>query len=114
MIPGTRPARRSDRAAPLPARERVAALIRLILAIIYPRLKPCNAKEIPRQPPGVPVMPRKPALITARLAENKEMPQRPRCHGYRTANADPRQCPHSEHLRPRRVATRPLHHQQAL
>src|SRR5262249_26665259 len=25
---------------------------------IYPRLKPCNAKEIPRQPPGVPVMPR--------------------------------------------------------
>src|SRR5690349_19734172 len=25
---------------------------------MYPRLKPCNAKEIPRQPPGVPVMPR--------------------------------------------------------
>src|SRR6516164_11257091 len=93
MIPGTRPARRSDRAAPLPARERVAALIRLTLAIVYPRLKPCNAKEIPRQPPGVPVMPRKPALITARLTENKEMPQAAGGCGYRTANASRRQCP---------------------
>jgi hypothetical protein len=36
-------------------------------------------------------MPRKPALITARLAENKEMPQAARGCGYRTANADPRQ-----------------------
>jgi hypothetical protein len=33
--------------------------------------------EIPRQPPGVPVMPRDGALITAPVAENKEMPQRP-------------------------------------
>src|SRR5215469_8001048 len=32
-------------------------------------------REIPRQPPGVPVMPRKPALITARHTEHKEMPQ---------------------------------------
>src|SRR6516225_7311498 len=102
MIPGMRPARRSDRAAPLPARERVAALIRLTLAIVYPRLKPCNAKEIPRQPPGVPVMPRKPALITARLTENKEMPQAAGGCGYRTANAGRRQCPHSGHLRPAR------------
>src|SRR6516164_4264764 len=44
MIPGTRPARRSARAAPLPARERVAALIELTVAIVYPRLKSCNAK----------------------------------------------------------------------
>jgi hypothetical protein len=60
----------------LPACERVAALIRLTVAIVYPRVKPCNVKEIPRQPPGVPVMPQMAALITARLMENKEMPQR--------------------------------------
>src|ERR1700694_1622946 len=34
MIPGTRPARRSARAAPLPARERAAALIRLTVAMM--------------------------------------------------------------------------------
>src|ERR1700751_5999686 len=90
MIPGTRPARRSARAAPLPARERVAALIRLTVAIVYPRVKPCNAKEIPRQPPGVPVMPRKAALITARRAENKERPPRARRRGYQAANAGDR------------------------
>src|SRR6516165_1094635 len=45
MIPGTRPALRSDRAAPLPARERVAALIRLTVAIVCPRSKPFNVKE---------------------------------------------------------------------
>ena len=38
-------------------------------------------------------MPRKPALITAPLAENKEMPQAARGCGYRTANAEPRQYP---------------------
>src|SRR5262249_31811510 len=72
MIPGTRPSRRSARAAPLPARERVAALIRLTLAIGYPRLKPCPQREIPRQPPGVPVKPRMAALITSQVLENKK------------------------------------------
>src|SRR5208283_1134466 len=53
MIPGTRPARRSARAVSLPARERAAALIRLTVAMIYPRLKPCHLNGISRQPPGV-------------------------------------------------------------
>src|ERR1700722_14231440 len=38
MIPGTRPARRSARAAPLLPRERDAALIRVTVAMMYPRL----------------------------------------------------------------------------
>src|SRR6202022_4658998 len=58
MIPGMRPVRRSARTVPLPARERAAALIRLTVAIVCPRLKPCNERKIPRQPPGVPVKPR--------------------------------------------------------
>src|SRR5215472_13329080 len=77
MIPGTRPARRSARAAPLPPRERVAALIWLTVAIVDPRVKSCNQKRNPRQPPGVPVMPRGCALITAHPPEDKEMPRRP-------------------------------------
>src|SRR5580693_245339 len=44
MIPGTRPARRSARAAPLPARERAVALIRLTVAMMISSSKALSYK----------------------------------------------------------------------
>src|ERR1700676_2561456 len=44
MIPGTRPARRSARAAPLPARERAVALIRLTVAMMISSSKALSHK----------------------------------------------------------------------
>src|SRR5271170_1545638 len=76
MIPGTRPARRSALAVPLPASERDAALIRLTVAMMNPcRLSPKGALGLPRQPPGVPKAlkdGRGGALIAARSQKNKE------------------------------------------
>src|SRR5580698_10724268 len=45
MIPGTRPARRSARAAPLPARERAVALIRLTVAMMISSSKALSYKR---------------------------------------------------------------------
>src|SRR5579862_1829104 len=45
MIPGTRPARRSARAAPLPARERAVALIRLTVAMMISLSKALSYKR---------------------------------------------------------------------
>src|SRR5215467_6030260 len=76
MTPGTRPSRRSARAAPLPARGRAVALISLTVAMSNPRVRLQRKRPLTRpfRPAGLQgcYLAEVARLIAARIGENKK------------------------------------------